>query len=477
MYDARHYPYQLNDQKEEALYVHILACSFNYEKTPIKVREKLTFVDEEIDLAMEQLRKEEGVLETVLFSTCNRTEMYIVVDDVDAGRRGLSEFISTWFHVERAYFERYILIKENEEAIEHIFRLTSGLESMVIGETQILGQVRNAFLRAQKVGMTDATFNELFKRAITFAKRAHQNTEISAHAVSISYAAVELAKKIYGELSSKKVVVIGAGEMAQLAIRHLQSSGVRNIQIVNRTFSHASQIAEIFHIEAIPFDRMNECIKDADICISSTGAPGPILTKNQLDPLIKKRKGNPLFILDIAVPRDIEGAVRNIDGVFLYDVDDLQHIVDHNLEARKEAAIEIEKLIIEELGLFKEWVVTREAVPILAALREKGFDIQTSVLQSVYRKMPHLTKREKEVLEKHTRSIVNQLLKEPILQTKKMASKEESDELLSIVIELFGIDQKVYEQVRCHSNENYHLKKAVSEDSTVFPFIRKIVPR
>lgn len=477
MYEAQHYSFKMNDKKEEALYVHILACSINYEKTPIKVREKLSFSDGEIDLAMKQLRKEEGIVETVLFSTCNRTEIYIVVDDLDAGRHDLSEFIATWFHVHRAYFERYLLIKENEEAIEHIFRLTSGLESMVIGETQILGQVRNSFLRAQQLNMTGTIFNELFKRAITMAKRAHQHTEISAHAVSISYAAVELAKKIYGELSSKRVVIIGAGEMAQLAIRHLQSAGVRSIQIINRTFEHAEHVASTFNVEAVPFDQIYMCMNDADICISSTAASGPILMKAELSPVVKKRKGNPLFLLDIAVPRDVEGSVREIDGAFLYDVDDLQHIVDHNLETRKEAAAEIETVITSEIRLFKEWVITRGAVPILAALREKGIDIQSSILQSIHQKMPDLTNREKELLEKHTSSIITQLLKEPILQTKKMATNKDSEQLLSVVIELFGMDEKVHEQAQRHLQKNEHYKESFSEESTAFPFIRKIVPR
>lgn len=445
--------------------MYILQVGFNYRTTPIDIREQFAFSELDLEEATVELNKRKSILENVIVSTCNRTEIYAVVDQLHTGRYYIKQFLSDWFDVPMDQFEMYLEMNENDAAVEHLFRLTVGLQSMVLGETQILGQVRDAFLLAQQCETTGTIFNELFKRAVTFAKRSHKETAIGEHAVSVSYAAVELAKKIFGTIENKHVVIYGAGEMGELAVKNLYGAGVEKITVVNRTFSRAEQLAQQFRGEAKEETELSTVLEDADILISSTGAREPVLNRAIIEPIQKRRKGRPLFLVDIAVPRDLDEDIATLESVFLYDIDDLQHIVDQNLAERKEAAAQIERELAGELDEFTEWVTTLGVVPVIRALREKALHIQAETFDSILRKIPDLTEREEKVIRKHTKSIINQLLKDPIIQAKEMAGTKNAPELLSLFVDIFGIDEEVKREVEKRTKKTEKIVKRLNKKS------------
>ena len=451
--------------------MYILQVGFNYVTTPVEIREKLAFSENTIENAIEELNQRKSILENVIISTCNRTEIYAVVDQIHTGRYYIKQFLSDWFDIPMDEFASYLEVNENDEAIEHLLRVSVGLHSMVLGETQILGQVRDSFLTAQKLKATGTIFNELFKRAVTFAKRAHKETAIGEHAVSVSYAAVELAKKIFGDITDKHVVIYGAGEMGELAVKNLYGAGVENITVINRTLNRAEELARQFKATAKTSDELEAVLQKADILISSTAAKEPVLSKKDIEPIQKVRKGKPLFLVDIAVPRDLDADISELDSVFLYDIDDLQHIVDKNLAERKEAAEAIEMQLEDEIYEFKEWVTTLGVVPVIRALREKALDIQSETFASIKRKIPDLTEREQKVISKHTKSIVNQLLKDPIIQAKEMAGEKNSDELLSLFVDVFGIDEKVKKEAERKSSRTKAIINGAKRTRTRSPVV------
>ena len=423
--------------------VHIIVVGLNYKTAPVEIRERLSFQDTDLEKAMSELRKQKSILENVILSTCNRTEIYAVVDQLHTGRYYIKHFLAEWFGMEKEEFTPFLFIHEQEAAVEHLLKVTSGLNSMVLGETQILGQVRSSFLRSQEIGATGTVFNHLFKQAVTLAKKAHAETEIGANAVSVSYAAVELAKKIFGSLSGKHVLVVGAGKMGELAIQNLHGSGATKVTVVNRTFEKAASLAEKFDGNAKTLAELQCALVEADILISSTGANGYVITKERMAVVEKMRKGRPLFMVDIAVPRDLDPAISDLESVFLYDIDDLEGIVQANMAERQKAAEKIELMIEAEIVAFNEWLNMLGVVPVISALRQKALAIQTETMVSIERKMPNLTDRERKILNKHTKSIINQLLKDPILQAKELAGDKRSAEKLALFTQIFNIEDEV----------------------------------
>ncbi|PAV27701.1 glutamyl-tRNA reductase [Virgibacillus profundi] len=454
--------------------MHILKVGFNYKTAPVEIREKLTFSEAALHEAMTELKVQKSILENVIVSTCNRTEIYAVVDQVHTGRYYIKQFLADWFKIDKEEFTSYLRITEDDGALEHLFRVSTGLDSMVLGETQILGQVRQAFLTSQKMKTTGTIFNELFKQAITLGKRAQTDTAIGEHAVSVSYAAVELAKKIFGDLQNKHVVILGAGKMGELAAKNLQGSGASKITVLNRTLEKGKILADKFNAKAESIENLPEVIRDADILISSTGSDNVVLTKEMLAPIQKKRKGRALFLVDIAVPRDIDPALSELDNIFLYDIDDLQHIVDENLEARKAAAQQIELMLEEEIVTFKEWLKTLGVVPVISALRQKALSIQAETMQSIERKIPDLTARERKVINKHTKSIINQLLKEPVTQAKELAAKDNAEDALELFVDIFGIEDGVKAEFEKQAMKNDAIKKLKKNEKLSFPTIDTI---
>ncbi|WP_026074240.1 glutamyl-tRNA reductase [Brevibacillus massiliensis] len=419
----------------------ILLLGLNYKTAPVEIREKFTFNDDSTPRALHLLSQTKSVVESVILGTCNRTEIYVICDQLHTGRFYTRNFLAEWFGVDKEAIQPHLYIKENDEAIEHLFRVTCGLDSMVMGETQILGQVRDAFLLAQQNGTTGTVFNTLFKQAVTLAKRAHTETAIGQNAVSVSYAAIELGKKIFGSFQGKEVLIIGAGKMSELAAKHLHSNGVSRVRVANRTLERAAQLAEKFHGQACRLDQLPDLLLSADIVISSTGASGYVVTKEQLKPIMKQRKQRPLFMIDIAVPRDLDPGLHELDNVFLYDIDDLEGIVASNLEERSKEAVRIEAMIGEEMVAFKSWFQTLGVVPLISALREKALDIHSDAMRKIENKLPGLTEQELHIIRKHTRGIINQLLHSPMVRLKELAVQKRADEVFEIFSSIFALEE------------------------------------
>ncbi|HDR8182140.1 TPA: glutamyl-tRNA reductase [Bacillus thuringiensis] len=422
--------------------MHILVVSVNYRTAPVEFREKLTFQAAELEQAMTTLQNQKSVLENVIVSTCNRTEIYAVVDQLHTGRYYIKKFLADWFQLEIEEVAPYLTIFEQDGAIDHLFRVTCGLDSMVVGETQILGQIKDSFLEAQQVKATGTIFNELFKQVVTLAKRAHSETTIGESAMSVSYAAVELGKKIFGELTDCHVLILGAGKMGELALQNLYGSGARKVTVMNRTFTKAEVMAEKYMGHAKPLSELQCALLEADILISSTGASEYVITKEMMAKVEKMRSGRPLFMVDIAVPRDIDPAIDELEGSFLYDIDDLQGVVEANRAERLKEAEKIQFMIEEEIVLFKTWLSTLGVVPLIAALRDKALAIQSETMESLERKIPNLSDRERKVISKHTKSIINQLLKDPILVAKEIAAEEGADEKLALFAKIFDLEME-----------------------------------
>ncbi|PEA56699.1 glutamyl-tRNA reductase [Bacillus pseudomycoides] len=422
--------------------MHILVVGVNYRTAPVEIREKLTFQAEELEKAMTTLQKQKSVLENVIVSTCNRTEIYAVVDQLHTGRYYIKKFMADWFQLEIEEIAPYLSLYEQDGATDHLFRVTCGLDSMVVGETQILGQIRNSFLLAQELKTTGTIFNELFKQVVTLAKRAHSETTIGGNAMSVSYAAVELGKKIFGDLKNCHVLILGAGKMGELALQNLYGSGARKVTVMNRTFVKAETMAEKYMGLAKPLEQLQCALLEADIVISSTGATEYVITKEMMSKVESMRCGRPLFMVDIAVPRDIDPAIDTLESVFLYDIDDLQGVVEANRAERLKEAEKIQIMIEEEMILFKSWLNTLGVVPLISELRDKALAIQSETMQSIERKIPTLTERERKVINKHTKSIINQLLKDPILIAKELAVEEDAKEKLALFAKIFDLNAK-----------------------------------
>ncbi|MCM3539787.1 glutamyl-tRNA reductase [Priestia endophytica] len=426
--------------------MHIIAIGLNYRTAPVEIREKVSFNDSELSEAMRVLKEQKSVLENVIVSTCNRTEIYAVVDQLHTGRYYVKAFLAEWFNISKEELSPYLTIYEHDAAIEHLYRVVSGLDSMVLGETQILGQVRSSFLTAQGQGATGTVFNQLFKEAVTLAKRAHHYTDIGANAVSVSYAAVELGKKIFGNLSQKHVLILGAGKMGELAAKNLSGSGVSNVTVINRTKEKAEALAQRFEGNARSFEDLAGALLEADIVISSTSATEYVITKETMKEVEKLRKGRPIFMVDIAVPRDLDPSLSELETVFLYDIDDLEGIVEANLQERQKAAETIEIMIEAAVVEFKTWIGTLGVVPVISALRQKALNIQNETMKSIERKLPNLTERERKVLNKHTKSIINQLLKDPILSAKELAGQKDAEQSLQLFMKIFDIEHMVRDE-------------------------------
>ncbi len=427
--------------------MHTLVVGLNYKTAPVEIREKLSFIESDLPNAMAALKKEKSILEDVIVSTCNRTEIYAVVDQLHTGRYYIKQFLAKWFDIPVEEFDQHLYIRENDDSLNHLFRVTTGIDSMVLGETQILGQVRKSFTEAQEVGATGTIYNQLFKQAVTFAKRAHNETTINENAVSVSYAAVELAKKIFGSLKHKHIAILGAGKMGELAAQNLAGSGVGKVTVVNRTFEKAEILAKKFNGQAKSMQELQCVLLEADILISSTGSTEYVIDYERMEFVDQLRKGKPLFMVDIAVPRDLDPKIGDLPNVFLYDIDDLQGIVEANLAEREKAAQDISEMITDEVVQFKDWITTLGVVPVISALRKKASRIQEETMTSIENKMPNLTDRERKILNKHTKSIINQLLKEPILQAKELANSKKANEQLQLFQQIFGIEDAVQEEL------------------------------
>lgn len=426
--------------------MHLIAVSINHRTADVALREKVAFKDDAIRSANVDLFETKSILENVILSTCNRTEVYAVADQIHTGRYYIQRFLARSFGFDVEDIKEMTEVKVGDDAVNHLLHVTSGLDSVVLGETQILGQIRDAFLLAQEEDTTGTIFNHLFKQAITFAKKAHNETDIADNAVSVSYAAVELSKKVFGKIDNKQALIIGAGDMSELSLLNLIGSGITDITVVNRTLSKAQKLAMKHHVKFESMESLPKLLANVDIVISSTSSDEYIVTNDMMRSVATERKSDSLVLIDIAVPRDIEPDINTVQDVFNYDVDDLKGLVDANLRERQIAADDIMQRIPGEIVAHNEWVSMLGVVPVIRALREKAMNIQVDTMNSIDRKLPALSERERKIISKHTKSIINQMLKDPIKQAKELSNDRNSNEKLELFQNIFDIEaEQAYE--------------------------------
>lgn len=443
--------------------MHIIAVGLNYRTAPVEIRERFAFDEQYLPMALQQLKETKSILECVIVSTCNRTEIYAVVDRLYMCGHYVRNFLEKWFRIPRERMKDYLYIYEDRQAIEHLFRVTSGLDSMVIGETQILGQVRDAFLKAQAEKATGTMFNTLFKQAVTMAKRAHSETSIGENPVSVSYAAVELGKRIFGDFRGKTVLLVGAGKMSELTLKHLTAGGAEKVVVVNRTYEKAVELASKTNGTARPIEKLQEELALADVVISSTGAAGFVLTRETVRMAMSARKSRPLFMIDIAVPRDIEPGISELSNVYLYDIDDLEFIVETNLNERRKEALKIEAMVEKEIEAFEQWYKLLGVSPVIRALQEKSVAIHEETMSSMLNKLPGLGEREVEVIRKLTKSMLNQMMRDPIMRVKELAAERRGEEALDMFTHLFALEQRLAEAARAEEAEKAAAKAMAAE--------------
>lgn len=422
--------------------LHTVVVGLNYRTAPVEIREKFAVAEEKLAEALTRLKQIDSIMECVIVATCNRTEIYAVVDHLQICGYEIRSFLEEWFEIPRREFAKYLYIYEDRDALKHLMRVTSGLDSMVIGETQILGQVRQAFFEAQKQGATSRIFNHLFQQALTFAKRAHTQTGIGEQAVSISYAAVELGKSIFGSFQDKTVMIIGAGKMGELTGKHLIANGAERIIVANRTRERAAVLADKFQAEVCSLDALTAKLTEIDVLISSTGAGEWLLTKEQLAAVLPKRGDRQLFLIDISVPRNLDPAIQELPNVHLYDIDDLEGIVEENMEQRRKEAEKVEQMIEEEIKAHEYWFKTLHVGPVIRALQDKSRVIHEETLESLFNKLPELNDHERKVIHKLTGSIITQILQDPIARIKEMAAENNGDELVDAFVRIFALEQE-----------------------------------
>lgn len=416
----------------------ILVIGLNHKTASVDIREKLAFNGQKIEDGILALKSLPLVNEIAILSTCNRVEIYISAKDTENSVEFIKDFLAKFHQIERDKFEKSLYFYNNAEAVKHIFRVASSLDSMVIGEPQILGQLKDAFNFALNKKTTGVVLNRLLKKAISTAKRVRTETKIAENAVSISFAAVELAKKIFNNLAEKSFMLLGAGDMAELAARHLITNGVRDVKVANRTYDRGCELAKDFNGRAVRFEDFLKELVFTDIVICSTGASDYLIKKKHMLMVMKERKNKPVFLIDISVPRNIDPDINQLDNVYLYNIDDLQEVVDSNLLERKKEAQKAEKIIDEEVEKFLKWMSSLNSVPLIVSIRQKAEAIKEEELEKFKHKFPHLDKEKLEAVEYLASSITNKLIHPPTVALKESSNDKE---LLTMAVKkLYGIN-------------------------------------
>ena len=406
--------------------MHIVVVGLSHKTAPVEVREKLAVPESRLGEALTRLCSYSGVREGLLLSTCNRVEVYAVVDEIEAGYGRIQEFLAdAHFSVSSEQLTPHLYWHSGDRAIGHLFREAASLDSMIIGESQILGQLKDAFEVALTHKTTSVILNKVVKKAISVAKRVRTETKIAEMAVSVSYAAVELARKIFSDLSEKTVLLVGAGEMAKLAARHFVANGVRHVRVTTRSPYQASELADKFKGTSVPFELFGEDMASADIVLVSTGAAHYLISSDEVQRAVKQRMNRPMFLIDISVPRNIDPAVRHIDNAFLFDIDDLKVRVEQNREDRLREAEKAEQMVIEEVGILRQWFQSLEVTPTIVALKNRVDDIKRTELEKALGRLSHLSVQERELVEGMASTIVNKLIHSTLVTLKTEANSSE----------------------------------------------------
>jgi glutamyl-tRNA reductase len=421
----------------------IVQLGLSHKTAPVEVRERLALAD--LPGALRSLCPNNGcgpapALEGAILSTCNRLELYAVLDDAGCGEDVLGDYLAAVSGTPRAMFEPHLQVRAGAEAVGHLCAVACGLDSLVLGESQIQGQVAECYELALAHGAAGPVISALFRTALRAGKRARTETAIDAHAASISHVAVELALQIFAALETKTAVLIGAGEMAELAAKNLVDHGVGRLLVVNRSAGRAAGLARQYGGEALGWERLPQALARSDIVISSTAAPHAILRPEMVAAAMRVRRNRSLFIIDIAVPRDVEPAVGHLGNVFLYDIDDLQQVVAGNLAQRRREVPRVQAIVREEAAAFQAWLGARQAVPTIVGLRQHVDGIRQAELDWAMSKLDGLSEKERGVVLAFSQRLVNKILHQPTVQLKHHANGRDGYRYTEVVRDLFGID-------------------------------------
>lgn len=418
---------------------HIILIGVNHKTAPVELREKLSFSREETLAALEELKQHPDINEVLIFSTCNRTEI-LYVSDSDSSVDDITLFVSAHKHIAVSEFASALYELHQDEAVRHIFRVASSLDSMMVGEPQILGQVKQAYRTAVEAGASGVLLNRMMHKAFSIAKQVRKETGIGDNAVSISYAAVELANKIFSDLSAKSVLLLGAGEMAELAVEHLMSHNVKQVLVANRTFENAVNLAEKFRGQAMGFEERESALAEVDIIISSTGATQYVITADQVKKAMKKRQYRTLFFIDIAVPRDIDPKINALSNAYVYDIDDLKTIVTSNIQQREQETVKAERFVAQAVVKFRNWLDSLAIVPTIKAINDKMTAIVEMECDKTLAHLEHLTEQDRAAIRRMTRAIASRAIHDPILFLRNTGTHRDDSLYLNVTRQLFNLD-------------------------------------
>jgi glutamyl-tRNA reductase len=419
----------------------IILIGLNHKTAPVKIRECLAFSQEETRSALGDLRDMAAVVEAMLFSTCNRVELLIIAEETQDAAEQAMDFLAQFKQLPLEDFESSLYLHRGEAAVRHVFRVGASLDSMVVGEPQILGQIKAAYRTATEEKTSGVILNRLLHRTFFVAKRIRTETGIGDSAVSISYAAIELGRKIFGELEGKEVLLIGAGEMAELAVEHLIRHRSGHIFVANRTFERGVELAANYKGTAIRIEEVPDYLRRVDIIISSTGARDFILKKQDVKAVMRGRRNRPIFFIDIAVPRDIDPAINTLNNAYVYDIDDLKDVVEENIEDRNSEAIKAERIIDEAVINFRQWFQGLGVVPTIKALRSKVQGIAREEVRKTLQQMDHLSPEDRQAIERMTELLTNKILHEPTRYLKSDGCQKDRATSLDITRKIFGLNE------------------------------------
>jgi len=420
--------------------VNLILVGVNHKTTPVEIREKLAFTKGKIEESVDRLFNFPDIIEHTILSTCNRVEIYARANCQDSAIKAIKQFICDFHEVSPVELEDHFYSYRNEEAVEHLFRVSSSLDSMILGEAQILGQVKDAYSLAKDLRSTGLVLNQLFEKAFSIAKKVREETGIAERSVSISSAAVELAQKIFDDLENRTVMLVGTGEMAELAAKHLISYGVKTVYVTSRTYDRAANLARTLNGSALDFEAFKNELHRADIVITSTSAPNFIIKKEMVEKAIHERKNKPIFFIDIAVPRDIEPDVNDLENIYLYDIDDLHVVVSANMKEREKEADNAMNFISQEVTKFNNWVGTLDAVPTIVEIRKKAENIRMQEIEKTLKKISYLSEDDKKLLRQMSSSMVNKILHKPTIKLKQKTQSEDGHVYLKAIRHLFHLD-------------------------------------
>jgi len=417
----------------------LLVTGVSHKTAPVEIRERLAFPDASLADALRSLKSRPGISEALILSTCNRVEIVATGDDEIDLYSLIGDFLAETRQASSATLGPCLYHHEGREAIRHLFRVAASLDSMVVGEPQILGQLKSAYAMAKSQGSVCGLLDSVLSRALGVAKRVRSETGIGQMAVSVSYAAVELARKIFGELDGKTVMIVGAGKMSELSARHLRRSGASHIFVTNRTYERAIELANLFAGTPVEYTKFLSLLPEVDILITSSGAPHYILHKAEMQHVISVRRNKPMFLIDIAVPRNIAPNVNEVDNVFLYDIDDLQGVVSANLREREKEASHAEGIIAQEVDRMLARLKAQEIAPAIVSLREQWEDIRVAEIEKVRNKLGPMTPQQEEALDALTRGIINKIAHVPVSELKRQAADPEGVHVVAAIRKVFHL--------------------------------------